>query len=473
MLQNYYFFFIYQKKLLPLQRIMRRIILFIVCFGCTIALLGQTPSSADSQFKAGNYLEAQKIYKALLKNYPSNALYLYRYARCAQELGDDTTAIQYFDKAGDRYTLKHLYMGNSYLRLWYADEALASYRTYLQKEPDESQEYVQQQITRAELLQRYLRRVERVQIIDSVNVPLDSMLHVIQLSEEAGSLCLDTAGSIIYTNQRNERKLWSTFDEMGRILVSSQRLLDNWSTPDTLPDNINFTALQYSPYLLNDGMTLYFAAQDSNGIGNLDIYVSRYNTTTETYTTPENIGMPYNSPANEYMFVIDETKNIAYLATDRFAEKGRVHIYSLALPEQKQYWRNISHESLVKYAQLSIFERFNADTIINPIADKSIDKIKDFCFIINDSIVYYSLEDFQASTAREQYNEWKLIDQQYKSEQHQLYLLRQEYATADDDRKKELTPAILHLENNQSQLQVQCEQLLHSIRRIEMENNQQ
>ena len=90
---------------------MRRIILFIVCFGCTMALLGNTPSSADSQFKAGNYLEAQKIYKALLKNYPSNALYLYRYARCAQELGDDTTAIQYFHKAGDRYTLQHLYMG--------------------------------------------------------------------------------------------------------------------------------------------------------------------------------------------------------------------------------------------------------------------------------------------------------------------------------------------------------------------------
>ena len=65
-------------------------------------------------------------------------------------------------------------------------------------------------------------------------------------------------------------------------------------------------------------------------------------------------------------------------------------------------------------------------TYISMIGSRRCVSIKDFCFIINDSIVYYSLEDFQASTAREQYNEWKLIDQQYKSEQHQLHLLRQE-----------------------------------------------
>lgn len=447
---------------------MRKILFFILCLVCTTTLLGQTPSSADKLFKAGKYTEAQKAYKALIKSYPSNALFLYRYARCAQELGDDITAIKYFDKSGDRYHLKHLYIGDSYLRLWDADNALDSYRTYQQKEPGERQTYVQKQIARAELLQRYLRRVERLQVIDSVEVSLDSMLQVVQLSAEAGQLTLSATQSIIYTNQRNDRKFLAIKSKSKRILVSSHRLLDSWGTYDTLPDNINFAKDHCSPYLLSDGVTLYFAAQDQNGIGGLDIYVSRYNTTTESYTTPENIGFPYNSPANEYMFVVDETRQIAYLATDRFTQKGRVHVYSFAIPEQKQYWRDIPQESLVEYAQLSKFEQFDADSIIIPIAEKKTDEIGDFCFIINDSIVYDSLEDFQNATAREKYNDWKLTEQQFQAEKHQLHLLREEYANADEDRKKELTPIILRLENNQSQLFKQSQILLQAIRLIEM-----
>jgi hypothetical protein len=218
---------------------------------------------------------------------------------------------------------------------------------------------------------------------------------------------------------------------------------------------------------------MYFAAQDTNGLGGLDIYVSRYNTATETYTTPENLGFPYNSAANEYLLAIDEARQIGYLATDRFAKQGRVHVYSFAISEDKQYWRNVAHGALVEYAQLRLFEQHEADTISSTMAPHNTDKIGDFCFIINDSIVYHSIEDFQISAAREKYNEWIQTKQQYLSEQQLLLRLREEYTTADDNRKKELTPTILRLENNQSQLQIQCERLLQAIRKIEIENYQQ
>jgi hypothetical protein len=71
------------------------------------------------------------------------------------------------------------------------------------------------------------------------------------------------------------------------------------------------------------------------------------------------------------------------------------------------------------------------------------------------------------------YHEWVRINAQRFSEQQQLHSLRQQYAAADEDEKKELTPTILYLENNQNQLQSQCEQLLQSIRRIEIDGNQQ
>ena len=455
-----------------------RKILFLISFSLFgLVLMGQTHNSADRLFQAGDYSRAQAEYGALLKSYPSNALYLYRYARCAQELGDLALALRYFELSGDRYDLKHFYVGEIHLQLWHTEEAIKSYETYLTKSnlSLERVAHVKNQLRFAEKLQRYLRRVERIQVIDSVEVPIDSMLAVCLLSHEAGSVTRDSLGTI-YTNQRGDRRLWTAPVESSYYLLSNHRLLDDWTKPDTLPANINFTDRQTAPYLLSDGVTLYFAANDTNGLGGSDIYISRYNISTEIYTTPENIGLPYNSPANEYLFLLDETRHIGYLATDRFAAEGKVHIYSFAIPEYKQYWRNLPADTLVAYAQLRHFEKAETDSLhllLPNTSAESADEIADFTFVINDSTIYHSLVDFRQPKAREHYIQWMHLDMQYHAETEQLAQLRAQYAIADEVGQKELAPVILRLENNQSQLRTQCEQLLQSIRSIEIEKFQE
>ena len=260
---------------------MRKIYSLILFLVCALLAVAQTHSSADKLFQAGDYVSAQDQYGKLLRSYPTHALYLYRYARCAQELGDLATALAYFDKAGDRYMLKYFYLGEIYLQQWNPDAAIAAYNKYLSSltESNERESYIAQQIAYAEKLQRYLRRVERLEIIDSVLVPLNSSLitHSLSLSLEAGQLQFDSIAGLQFTNQRGDHRLWSQLVDSTQILLSSHRLLDTWTTPDTLPQTINFTTCQLSPYMLNDGVTLYFAAEDTNGIGGLDIYVSRYN----------------------------------------------------------------------------------------------------------------------------------------------------------------------------------------------------
>ena len=437
-----------------------------------LGISAQTHSSANQQFQAKDYAGAQQSYGALLKSYPTNALYLYRYARCAQELGDYTTALQYFDKAGDRYMLKYFYMGEIYMHLWRADDAIAAYTTYLvsQKEPNEREAHIQEQLAYANKLRRYLRRVEQLQVIDSVQVAKDSMLQVCMLSAEAGQLTLDTNHSVVYTNQRGDRRLQAVATDTAQVIVSTHRLLEEeWMAADTLPENVNFATCQASPYLLNDGVTLYFAANDSNGLGGLDIYISRYNTTTETYTIPENIGMPYNSPGNEYMLVMDETRGIGYLATDRKAEEGKVHVYSFVIAAQKQYCE--PSDSLAGYARLEYFVRAEKpDEVHVPVvALEPVDEAEEFSFVINDSTVYHSLNDFRQREAKEKYLAWQKVHQQYVREQQQLATLREQYATADEAVQKELTPVILRLENNQSQLLDTCESLLQEIRSAEVD----
>ena len=453
---------------------MRKIYSLILFLACALLAMAQTHSSADKLFQAGDYTAAQEQYGKLLRSYPREALYLYRYARCAQELGDFPTALQYFDKAGDRYMLKYFYLGEIYLQQWHAEAAIEAYNKYLSSltEPSEREPYVAQQIARAEKLQRYLRRVERLEIIDSVLVPLNSSLitHGLSLSLEAGRLQYDSLGGIGFTNQRGDHHLWSQRVDSSQVLLSSHRLLDTWTTPDTLPATINFTACQISPYLLNDGVTLYFAAQDPNGLGGLDIYISRYNTATELYTAPENLGFPYNSPANEYMLILDENQGVGYLATDRFAPQGYVHIYSWAIPEQRQYCRGMDPDTLAAYAQLRAF--YKAERLDNapsaPSAPSELSATHDaISFVINDSVIYTSVDDFLSPGARRLFIEWEQLQERLTKEQDQLELLRMQYMQAEETLQAELAPQILQLESDIVRLQERCWALPREIRQRE------
>ena len=101
---------------------MKRVLIFgLLCL--PVMLHAQSASSADRLFQDENYAEAQGQYEQLLRQSPKNALYLYRYARCAQILGDDATAVRYFVAAGTKYSLRDFFLGESYWRLWHFDEA--------------------------------------------------------------------------------------------------------------------------------------------------------------------------------------------------------------------------------------------------------------------------------------------------------------------------------------------------------------
>ena len=470
---------------------MKRGQIIIVSLICLVAQLmgvgslsAQNANKADGLFQAANYTAAQKEYGLLLKSNPNSALYLYRYARCAQELGDYWTAVKYFEKSGNRYDLKHYNLGEIYLHLGYPDEAIEAYTQYLKtlKADSERLPYILAQIHQAEKLQRYMRRVEKVQIIDSVEIPLSELLSAYPLSAETGTLTKDSQGQLVYTNQRNDRKLWAAANDDKQLIVSSRNLMDTWTAPDTLPHIINMSADQNYPYLLSDGVTLYFASKDTSGLGGYDIYVSRYNTYTETYTHPENIGLPYNSPANDYLMVVDEIHHRGYFATDRHSREGYVHVYTFVPTSEKAYWRNVPQDSLVAYAQLrsglhvekeiAKVEIANKPSVPQPTVQVEREK-EEIYFVLNDSVIYTSKSEFRSSTAQKTYQEWQNMQKQLEIDQESLEQLRWQYANADDAGKKELTPQILQLEKKQSQLHEQCNELLQSTRKTESEAAQQ
>ena len=481
MLQNYYFFFIYQKKVVPLQMIMRKFYLVIV-FLCSAAMLVAQNTAADKLFKAGNYKQAREKYAALLKSSPNNSHAIFHYARCSQELGDLKTALEYYRKLPTNYKAKYCPIGDIYVRQLNPDAAIEAYTKYLSLigKDIEEEPQVAQLIARAEIVQRYLRRVERITVIDSVLVPIDKMLEYCVMSAEAGQLKYEVPSGLEYTNARGDYRLLAKNDGSTQKIYSTHRLIDTWTEPEELPRNINFTSKQSSPYLLTDGVTLYFAAESPEGFGGLDIYISRYNVTTEVYTDPDNIGLPYNSSYNEYMLVLDESQQKGYLATDRFAPAGYVHIYTYLIPKKKQYWKDLESAELIKYAQLrawDVAKDNQVDDDEESLSESSVvDSLNmfveggagDFYFVLNDSVVYTVAEQFKSNEAYSLFENWEKAENKINIDELQLEDLRKQYFLADEQGREQLTPVIVELECSLYKEKKQNNILLQEIRQKEM-----
>lgn len=172
----------------------------------------------------------------------------------------------------------------------------------------------------------FMERVERIEILDSVTVPLEGFFKAYKLPQSAGTLSDGSELPVpndnveyVFTNEGGDYQIWSEPDSVGRMtLMESSRLTDGtWSTPQALPElNIDDRDAIY-PFMMADGFTLYYTLDDPEGIGAYDIMVVTRDQTDGSFMQPQNLGMPYNSPADDYLLAIDEQNGVGWFATSR------------------------------------------------------------------------------------------------------------------------------------------------------------
>jgi outer membrane protein OmpA-like peptidoglycan-associated protein len=100
----------------------------------------------------------------------------------------------------------------------------------------------------------------------------------------------------------------------------------NWSNAINLGEVINTTFDEDSPFIDIDGKTLYFSSEGREGFGGFDIYKSTFDGT--TWSKPINLGMPINSPSDDFDFTLNEVGNKGYFSSCRIGGYGDLDIYS-------------------------------------------------------------------------------------------------------------------------------------------------
>ena len=102
------------------------------------------------------------------------------------------------------------------------------------------------------------------------------------------------------------------------IWYSKKNEVGYWGEPINLGEKVNSPGDEESPFLTNDGKTLYFSSTGHQGMGQLDIFMSWIDEKTGQWSTPINLGQPLNTlHTNELGFFLCADGKTGYFASDQ------------------------------------------------------------------------------------------------------------------------------------------------------------
>lgn len=469
---------------------LRRYIFLIVVLCMSGVAFGQSQTQARKWFLEGEYAKAKPVFAKLLKSNPRSGSLNYWYGVCLNETGEHDKALPYLKKAVDSNVENAFrYIGDYYLADGCYEEALEHYDIYLDKvDPTDSMFVVYtRRAERAQHELKFYKRVEKVMFIDSIVVGKKEFLAAYKLGKECGDV--DAARTMLggnvsvegmaYRTEMGDKIYYSDTDASGCMqLYMCYKMLDSWSNPtmlNGLPEGDN----NY-PFLMSDGVTIYFANNNPMGVGGYDLYVTRYNSETDRYLVPENLGMPFNSSANDYMMVIDEVNHLGWFATDRNQPEDTVCVYTFVPTEAKQYYnyKEDDFEDIRRAAQiqsivatqtdLEVVKRANQVLFRLGLDIQSEEKKRDFTFVIDDFTDYHSLDNFRSAEARQLFVDWTVKQETLKKLGLELEEKRQHYTRSSNSERRKITDELLRMERQYEQLETEVMGMPKAIRSLEI-----
>lgn len=465
-------------------------ILLLLACRLTVAS-AQTLDQARNMFAKGEYEQAKPIFERQVRSQPNNANFNYWYGVCCLKTGEAEKSIRYLEFAAKRKIQNApLYLGQAYDLTYYFEEAVKAFEEYIEAQARKKQPAGEAAIRleRSKANARMLKGVEDVCVIDSFIVDKARFLDTYKISEESGKIYTyndffnvqgDNEGTVYETELGNKIYYSKTGNDSTLNIFSRNKLLNEWSKEVKLPGSINTEGDANYPFVLTDGITIYYASNGPHSMGGYDIFVTRYNSGSDTYLAPENVGMPFNSPFNDYMYVIDEFNNLGWFATDRRQPEDKVCIYVFIPNASRQAYNYeaIDTQRMRNLAKLNaIDETWKDMTEVTQARNKLADvmtqvpeerKVYDFEFIVNDRYTYHSLNDFTSSPAKELFGKYRQMEKEHKTQADRLEEQRDKYAKANKADKEKLAPGILELEK---QVQAMSEQL--SALRVDVRNEE-
>lgn len=175
-------------------------------------------------------------------------------------------------------------------------------------------------------------------VVDKQTFPLQDFLLFYPLKDfswrkspnQLDSLGGDNLSRAVYVPDGSRDIYYSAKDEEGIRNIYATHLADSlWSVPALINEQLTSSSDEIYPMLSPDGQSLYFASKGLYGMGGYDLYVSQWNKETGDWDVPVNMGFPYSSPYDDFLFVNTEDGKYSIFASNRECGRDSVTIYVL------------------------------------------------------------------------------------------------------------------------------------------------
>lgn len=305
---------------------------------------------------------------------------------------------------------------------------------------------------RVERGQLMMDRVEKIIVIDSITVPKTDFFSAYRLDSSAGTLCDITvlppgvpalSGQPVFIPESGQTMMWSMPDSTGRGVITELSLLADGSYeplmmhPELNVESDGEKVNALFPFLMSDGITLYYAMDNPElSLGGLDIFFTRRDGT--EFMQPQNVGMPYNSPANDYMLAIDEITGTGWWATDRNApDSASVTIYRFIPNELRVNYNDSDVEDIAPYARLDSWRATQpagadySELLSKPREGKGGSSIPEIRISIPGRGIVTAIKDLKSANARRLANDYIAALNSLQSAEQRLADMRRDYASGN------------------------------------------
>lgn len=340
------------------------------------------------------------------------------------------------------------------------------------------------------LYNNMLQNTQIVFVIDSTVVDADKVMDVITLPKAYGKYVaynkfFDTnsalnENSVVYVNGFDNRCYYNEVgtDSISRLFMR-ERQGEEWDEARPLTEINELVSNATYPYMASDGQTLYFAGKsDEEGLGERDIYMTKYDAEEGKFLKPENIGLPFNSTKDDFIYVEADADGIAWFASTRRQPEGKVCVYTFVPSETRQNYDadDLNDTELKNYAELmrirstwptpeirqtamQRLQRLQAKT------EKQNSEANEICFIVNDEMTYTRLNDFKSAETKNAYADLKMKQNEANKLVKEIDSMRTRYHNAND--KAALGRSIALSEQKLEQKQKEIKKAASELRKAE------
>ncbi|HNV51445.1 MAG TPA: tetratricopeptide repeat protein [Tenuifilaceae bacterium] len=333
---------------------------------------------ADSLLNKLQFTQALSIYDELIKEYPRDPNIQYPLGICyLMGTRNVDKAIEYLTKASiaNVPNMVYFFLAEALRQNYQFNEAIDYYRRFTISggSRDIKVKDVEPLVTLCENGSFLTRYIFTPQVLDTKSLSVKDFYNYYSVAPSTGSFTSIPENLLTPTDKKLNHQsvmFYPKNPQVGDYVYYSSygnstsfgkdifriKFQDDgyWSKPEVIGDVVNSFFDDDFPYMAPDGVTLYFSSKGHYGMGGYDIYKSVYNPKTRLWSTAENLGFPYNSPFDDFLYVVGDADSLVCFATNRNFMPDTVQLVLMKNEENPIRRSAKSNKELVSLARLNM-----------------------------------------------------------------------------------------------------------------------